>query len=162
MLVDSLSTMGNNPSSDDLIKQAKEALAARTADPEMPEGHAVDSDPAAEHQTVADRMYEKLEKDKARTAPSHPSPPPTYPSGRNVAPVRERVVPAQESAPGGGRGWRILGIAILVPIAALWALLFVGLALDPQDAGEVIGGAVILTAIPIGIGVFALRRAARR
>ncbi len=74
----------------------------------------------------------------------------------------ESVIPVPEGASGRGRAWRVLGFAILLPVAALWALLLVAIALDPADAGEVIGGAVVLTVIPIAIGIFSLRRAARR
>ncbi|MFV1971001.1 MAG: hypothetical protein ACC683_08375, partial [Acidimicrobiia bacterium] len=53
--------MAENPSSDDLIRQAKDSFAG----PKMPGEHPVeDSDLVAEHQTVADRMYEKLERDR--------------------------------------------------------------------------------------------------
>ena len=173
--VDSLSTMGNSPNSDDLIRQAKESLASSTHDQEMPMGHPVEeSDLAGEHQTVADRMYARIEADqieadqieadrieadrietyRVEEAPSEPAPFRAYPP-------KESVTGMPESSPGRGRGWRIIGLVILLPIAVLWALLLLAIALDPADAGEVIGGAVMLTAIPIGIGVFALKRAAR-
>ncbi len=168
--------MAENPSSDDLIRQAKDSFAAR----KMPGEHPVeDGDPVAEHQTVADRMYEKLEGDRdedvERTASHHTvtdrmydkpesdrvEKTPSEPTPFKTYPPKQRGTEAPESSSGGGRAWRILGIAILLPIAALWALLLIGIALDPEDAGEVLSGAVILTGIPFGIAVFALKRAAR-
>lgn len=154
-MVNSLSTMGTDSSSDDLIRQAKESFTSPTSDREMPpERPAEDNERAPEPQTVADRMYDKLEADRVDKTPSEPEPFRTYRP-------KQSVTDAPRSSSGGGRVWRIIGIAILVPIAALWALLLVGLALDPEDAGSVIGGAVILTGIPIGIGILALKRAAR-
>ncbi len=147
--------MGSNPSSDDLIRQAKESLAAPEPRPEMHTQRPVEEvDPTRTHRTVTDRMQDGLERDRVVSTTSHPSRVPTQTAAGNVA-------PKPDSSSKGTRAWRVLGILTLGSVAALWALLILGIALDPSDAGEAIGGGAILTVIPATFGVYSLRRANR-
>ncbi len=148
--------MGSNPSSDDLIRQAKESLAAPRHRSEVPtQRPAEEVDPTGTHRTVTDRMHDRLGRDRVVSTTSHPSRVPTHAAAGSVA-------PRTDTASKGTKAWRVLGIVILGSIAALWALLILGIALDPSDAGEAIGGAAILTVIPATFGVYSLRRSANR
>lgn len=148
--------MGSNPSSDDLIRQAKESLAAPGARSEVPTQQPVEEvDPTGAYGTVADRMHDRLERDRVVSTTNRPPRVPTRAAAGSDA-------PQPDSASKGARAWRVLGIVILGSVAVLWALLILGVALDPSDAGEAIGGAAILTVIPATFGVYSLRRSAHR
>jgi len=146
--------MDNNPSSDDLIRQAREAFTSSSPDPIVPTEHPVSDDPVVEHRTVVDRIFEERERSRVEDIPSRRGPDPTYPAQRVATPT-------PESGQGGSKAWRTFGIVTLIAVGLLWALLILGLVDDPTDAGSTLGGGAVLTGIPIGIGVYSLRRGAR-
>jgi len=50
------------------------------------------------------------------------------------------------------------GMVVLALIAILWALMIIGIAIDPTDAGSAILGAIVITAPPVALGIYLLRR----
>ena len=62
---------------------------------------------------------------------------------------------------GSGRWMRIVGSILLGIVAVIWVLLLIGLIDSPEGAGEVIGGGLVTTFIPFLIGLV-LRRAGKR
>jgi hypothetical protein len=59
----------------------------------------------------------------------------------------------------GNGALRAVGLFILLAIAGFWLLLLIGAVQDPDNAGSVIGGGIVLTAIPFVIAVLLIRRA---
>lgn len=148
--------MADNPSSDDLIRQAREALAFSGSDPRVSVEHPVeDVHSAMERHTVADQTLEERKRTWVEDVPSRPAPSPRYASQGTVAPI-------PDSRSGGSKAWRVIGIVILIAVIVFWVLLVLGLGADPTDAGSALGGGVALTVIPVGIGIYSLRRGTRR
>lgn len=55
-------------------------------------------------------------------------------------------------------GWFWVGVTLL-SISALWWLLIVGIIIDePEDAAATVGVGILLSALPIGIGIYCVRR----
>ena len=65
------------------------------------------------------------------------------------------------SSANSGRWMRVLGSIILAGVAVFWVFLLIGTVDNPDDLGEVIGGGVGLTVVPFLFGTI-LRRAGRR
>ncbi len=56
------------------------------------------------------------------------------------------------------RAWFWVGV-ILLSISALWWLLIIAIAVDePEEAAETIGVGLLLSAVPIGVGIYWVRR----
>jgi len=58
----------------------------------------------------------------------------------------------------GGLVWYWLGILLVVCCAIAWALLLIGISVDSEDWTDVILGGVIITVIPLALGVFLIKR----
>ena len=54
--------------------------------------------------------------------------------------------------------WFWIGTLLLSASALLWLFLIIAIAVDPEDIGATIGGGVLLTGIPIGIGIYGVTR----
>lgn len=143
--------MADTPSSDDLIKQSKEALSSSSFD------ERVDEDPTRRPSTVADRIYQDREPSMPASEPGrrHPTPVPREPAEPIATPV---AAPSS----GGGTAWKVFGVVLLVFVGVFWALLLLGIALDPEDAGSALLGGVVVSAIPVGLAIVFFRRGARR
>ncbi len=129
-------------SSDDLLRQAKEALESR---PDV-------LTPEVAKQTVDDPVAIPV---------STPDPPSRPISQDPVASPAEAIPPWNPATRGSGKAARIIGIVLLVGVAALWLLVIVGLFSDPTDIGEAIGGVAVVTALPFLLGRYFVRRANR-
>ncbi len=82
------------------------------------------------------------------TTTSGPVPEASYPSGS-----------AGNSGTGGGNAaLRAVGVFLLLAMGGLWILLLIGAVQDPDNAGSVIGGGVVLTAIPLLLAFLLLRK----
>ena len=54
--------------------------------------------------------------------------------------------------------WFWVGVVLLSISALLWLIIIVGIATQPQEAGDAILGIIVITVIPIGIGIYCVRR----
>ncbi len=62
---------------------------------------------------------------------------------------------------GSGRWMRVVGNLLVLFVAVMWGLLFIGLLDGPRDIGETVGGGVVITLVPLLFGLV-LRRAGKR
>jgi hypothetical protein len=169
------------PSSDELIRRAKETLhlesddflpkvdqdladmgvsigfgqfgGDESLDESTPTASSVRTPPTGDvYRQARVRRVESSTQDHLATAP------------RNVRTVTVPVPPAafsSGSSANSGRWMRILGTIILAGVAVFWVVLLIGTVDNPDDLGEVIGGGVGLTVVPFLFGTI-LRRAGRR
>lgn len=154
------------PSSDELIKRAKESLlfAAEEESALVESPEAVDV--ASKSLTATDAVITQ------RPVQSRRKPAPA--ARRRADPFTEEQRPrrtAQPSAPvppsvpvtgsRSGRFLRFAGTFILVMMALFWISLLIGIIDDPGAIGEILGGGVVLSVIPVIVGM-SLRRAGSR
>ena len=143
--------MGDTPSSDDLIRQSREALASSSFDQTTE-----DDDLPLRPPSVTDRIYQDRERVEQ----------PAEPPRRHLfsvprEPVQPAAGPETPARSGGGTAWKVFGIVILVSVVLFWVLLLLGIALDPEDAGSAVLGGVVLSVVPVALGVLFLRRGSR-
>lgn len=129
-------------SSEDLLRQAKEALESRpdVVTPEV--AHPDVDDPVAIPVSTPDPTSRPLSQDPV----AHPA---------------DEIPPWEPTTQGSGKVARIIGIVLLVGVAIFWLLVIVGLFSDPTDIGEAIGGVAVVTALPFLLGRYLVRRANR-
>ncbi|MCL1588470.1 MAG: hypothetical protein M3092_08625 [Actinomycetia bacterium] len=169
------------PSSDELIRRAKETLSLdrddflpkidqdiadmrvsmggvqfrgdASLDETTPTASSVRTPPTGDvYRQTRVRRVDSSTQDHLATAP------------RDVRTVSVPVPPSVFSGGGSenpGRWMRILGTIILAGVAVFWVFLLIGTVDNPDDLGEVIGGGVGLTLVPFLFGTI-LRRAGRR
>ena len=53
---------------------------------------------------------------------------------------------------------RIVGVTLLVLVGLFWLTLIPAMFDDPSETGSLILGGVILSVVPFGLGLYALRR----
>ena len=70
-------------------------------------------------------------------------------------------VPVWPANTGSGRVLRIVGSLLLGFVAVIWVLLLIGLIDSPREVGDVVGGGVAITLVPLLFGLI-LRRAGKR
>lgn len=150
----------DGPSTEDMIKQAKESV--RPIDsPQIPPANPPvdDTEAPGEYRTVTERMMSEGQVDQS-PAPVHahsPAPvrrpePELYVQesrSREFAEVSPSVAPATPAD--GARSGRVLqffGRLLLVLVALLWLLLFSAYADDPVDLVAIFGGGLLITIIP--------------
>lgn len=176
----------DTPTSDELIRRAKEDFAptvysrtyrvvSRAEDIEAMVETTMHTDAMA--QAMAESMAEEMDPDtmlgpgaardvvmSRRRMPSPARPVEHAPRVEHIQasplgfPSDSPLATRSDGGSTGGSALRALGIFILLAVAGLWALLLVGVAQDPSDAGDVIGGGVVLTAIPLLIGFLFIRK----
>lgn len=125
--------------SDDLIRQAKESLGSEPDRP-PPTRPAPPPEPEPEPEELVRPAPEPVYEQK-----SMPKPDPF---------TAARVDPRQRGRMIGQR----IGMVILGLVGVFWALMLIGLAVDPTDAGSAIIGLVVITALPIVLGVYLVRK----
>jgi len=169
------------PSSDELIRRAKETLQL-DRDDFLPK---IDHDIADMGVSIGDGQFGRdASLDEPTPTASSVRTPPTGDVYRQtrarrvdssdqdrlvVAPrdVRTVAVPvppspfSSGSSSNPGRWMRVLGTIILGAVAVFWVVLLIGAVDNPDDLGEAIGGGVGLTVVPFLFGTI-LRRAGRR
>ena len=126
----------NQGGNEDLIRQVKESLASPGEEttevrPEPRPGPEPEEPPQPAPEPVVSRR---------------PSPPDTF------------AAATEPTSQGGGRLAKGSGIAILAIVGVFWALLIIGIVIDPTDAGSVIIGAIVITGLPVALGIYLLRR----
>jgi hypothetical protein len=126
--------------SEDLIRQARESLSA----------------PTGEETEIRLQL-------KASPQPEDPpQPAPELEYSRKPSPPGTFAVATEPSSQSEGRLATASGMVILALIGILWALLIIGIVIDPTDAGSAILGAIVITALPVALGIYLLRRGRRK
>jgi len=176
----------DTPSSDELIRRAKEDFAptvysrtyrvvSRAEDIEAMVEETLHTDAMA--QAMAESLAEEMDpetmmgsraaRDAVMSRSSRPSPARPVEHAPRVEhiqvspsgfPSSSPVATGSDGGSTGGSALGALGVFILLAVAGLWALLLIGVVQDPGDAGDVIGGGVVLTAIPLLIGFLLIRK----
>lgn len=127
--------------SDDLIRQAKESLGS---EPDRP--------PRARREPTAEP---ELEYEPEPEELVRPAPEPVYEQRRMPQdPFAPEVDRRQRGRKIGSR----IGMVILGFMAVFWALVGIGIAVNPTDVGSTIMAMLIITALPIAIGVYLVRK----
>lgn len=169
------------PSSDELIRRAKETLHLESDD-FLPK---VDQDLTDMGVPMGDALFagdESLDETMPTASPVRTAPTgdvarqgrvrrvasstldPLVVAPRGVRTVSVPVPPSpfsSGSTTNPGRWMRVLGTIILGAVAVFWVILLIGAVDNPDDLGEVIGGGVALTLVPVLFGTI-LRRAGQR
>ena len=55
-----------------------------------------------------------------------------------------------------------IGIVSLSVSALLWIMLFIAIVAEPEEVGQVIISGLVLSSIPLGVGIYYVRRGKRR
>ncbi len=182
--------MRDTPSSDELIKRAKRDFAptvysrtytvvSRSEDIEKMVAETMNTDaiakamaetmdpdammdPSTSMGGMMSRPDDSMVSERARRMPGTPRPPVP------VTPMQPAPAAAYPSGFGGtgenasGKPvLRALGLLILLALAGLWVLLIIGAAGNPDEAASVLGGGVVLTAIPFIVALLLLRAGRR-
>jgi hypothetical protein len=179
--------MRDTPSSDELIRRAKEDFAptvysrsyrvvSRAEDIEAMVEETMRT--GAMGQAMAESMAEEMDPDTMMASgnvpdvmvpqrPRRPQPRPVEHAPRvehlqvspSGFPSDSTAAPGSDDGSTGGGVLRALGLFIFLAIAGVWFLLLVGVAQDPGDAGDAIVGGILVTAIPLAIAFLLIRRA---
>ena len=164
--------------SDEMIRQAKDALALAKED-FLPK---VDAEVVARGMPTSDIGVEMPMEALPRTASQRPRPDPgsaqperarrvgsSTPdhlvTARRIPTVTTGPVPPSDfstgSLTGSGRWMRILGGVLLGFVAVMWVLLLIGAVDNPDDLRATIGGGIVMTFVPFLLGLI-LRTAGKR
>jgi len=128
--------------SSDLLREAKEALRARPADPTPKVARGDIEDPAAV--SVGTPV------------------PPSRPVARAAVTSPADAIPTGGQRTGrSGTAARIIGILLFVGVGVFWFFLVAGIVIDPTDIGWAIFGGVMASALPVLLGLYLVRRANR-
>lgn len=155
----------DTPSSDEMIRRAKETLHLGTED-YVPK---VEQELAEIGVSIADVSFptndDMLDETRSVTPPVRSRPTSIAQPARttrvlSAGPVPPAVYTTGASATA-GRGLRIVGNVLLAFVALMWVLLLIGVAGDPDDAGAAIGGGAVMTTVPLLLGLI-FRRAGKR
>lgn len=168
----------DTPSSDEMIRRAKEALALAKED-FLPK---VEDEVAALGMPMSDIGVEMPMEALPSTASQRPRPNPgsaqperarrvgsSTPDhlviARRIPTVTTGPVPPSNfstgSLTGSGRWMRILGSVLLGFVAVIWVLLLIGAVDNTDDLGSTIGGGIVMTFVPFLLGLI-LRTAGKR
>lgn len=165
------------PSSDELIRRAKQTLRLETEDflPKVDDELAImgastgdisfptDGEPSSVTPSVSARPPSDVESARQRRVESSSQ------DHLVVVPRRGKIasvpVPPSPFTSGSltdsGRVMRIVGNLLIGIVAVVWVLLLIGLIDNPDDLGETLGGGAVMTLIPFLFGMV-LRRAGKR
>jgi hypothetical protein len=169
------------PSSDELIRRAKETLHLESDDflPKVDQEITDMGVPMGDAQFAGDESLDESmpTASPVRTPPtgdvarqtrlrrpssSNQERPVVVPRARRTVSVPVPPSPFSSGSPTNpGRWMRILGTIILGAVAVFWVVLLIGAVDNPDDLGELIGGGVALTLVPVLFGTI-LRRAGQR
>ncbi|MCL1598973.1 MAG: hypothetical protein M3094_07300, partial [Actinomycetia bacterium] len=171
------------PSSDELIRRAKRDFAptvysrtyqvvSRAEDIEKMVEETMNTDAIGEAMAEAmatDSVMDPADGSDWMMSGSRPQAPtpqrsrPVLSTQSSSAPMAPYPASSSETSRRGGGNTVLLAVGwfLLIAMAGVWVLLLIGAAQDPDNAGSVIGGGVVLTAIPL-ILAFLIFRAARR
>ena len=159
--------MNDQPSSDDLIRQAKESFlnVAEERDAEV-QARVEDIKQAAVQTTRVDQRAKQSQVRRPVPAAKATRTVRDPARGRRVRPRAERTsgpAPTDAGARRSGSGMilRAIGSFMLLMVAGLWILLIIGFIGGESEVGDALGGGVVLTLIPFILGML-LRRAGIR
>jgi hypothetical protein len=153
------------PSSDEMIRRAKETLVLDQED-FVPK---VQEELAERGVSIGDVGFPTDDETLDQTMSVTPSPR-TRPTSDALPARTRRVLLAGPIPPSvyhtgastaGGRGLRIVGNILLAFVALMWVLLLIGVAGNPDDAGAAVGGGAVMTIVPLILGL-SFRRAGKR
>ncbi|VAV97055.1 hypothetical protein MNBD_ACTINO01-691 [hydrothermal vent metagenome] len=122
-------------------------------------------DPSTSMGGMMSRPDEPMVPERARRMPSAPRPPvpvtPTQPVPATAYPTGFGGSDGRSGNASGKPVLRAFGLFILLALAGLWVLLIIGAVGSPDEAASILGGGVVLTAVPFIVALLLLRAARR-